>query len=726
MTYLKVNKSSLKVFLAGVIFACLTLLTTYPLSCNLGESTYGYPGDGFTSIWQLWRFQSDLPWNRSDLIGAPLCVLFSDVLPTGLYYLGIVLAMISNEVVAYNLLMMLGFWLSAFSVYMLTRFLWEHEWAAILAGIVYGFSSYITWRGQSHLGLVHAEFMAFYLLALFYLNQKKSWFSALLCGIALAAGVISNFYYGYFMVVMTVVFLVSRAIYLVRHRELHPDWKLINLYGLTFLIAVCLSLPWTWSVAQAVFVEPSADTQLYRMVQRPYSDFFNGSARPWDYLLPPIDHPVFGKFSREVRYSIQNLDLQVSGDGIPGLQYNWLTNRSLFLHQYMHYMGYTALALAVLGLGKVFFQRGKTLNDREKFAVFSLVMIFAVAIWFSMPPFVPVGELLQNLSPHFPDWKLVTPSYYTRSLLPMFRINARFGTVATLALAVLAGFGLRELLLAISTRKAKVSVIISIFALVIFELLHHPHNTSFSRVPEEYEWLARQQPDDLIVAEYPLGWDSYALFYQRVHQKRMLNDNGMQFIIARMIWPNIFDLSDPVTIERLGAMDVQIVLVRTAYLGQKIGGSDIWPTSYFTTPVTQTVPGLHLVKTTASAQIFEVSDSSASMMIWPNPCDSVEKLWLSSMVWKGENAPQRLYLLNASDKTVTVTLSTTLAQGEGWFRDATNSPMFQSMHQAGDQLLLPGIVLPSGETIVEIYFSPDLAGTEIIWSAKVRHLTPGG
>ena len=130
---------------AGIVFACLTILTTYPLIWHLGDSIFGYPGDSTGLIWRFWTYyqgflNNGFPQDLVDFVGAPFGGRLSGSILDPLRYGGLALTIIWKEVVAYNLLVLMAFWLSAFSAYLLAKTLWKKEWAAILTGVLYGFS----------------------------------------------------------------------------------------------------------------------------------------------------------------------------------------------------------------------------------------------------------------------------------------------------------------------------------------------------------------------------------------------------------------------------------------------------------------------------------------------------------------------------------------------------------------------------------------------------------
>jgi len=717
--YLPSYKRYGQIFLASAIFACLTLLTTSPLFLHFGDSIYGYPGDSFAAIWQFWRYENvltnDWSWHEVEIIASPFGSSYGSGLRHPLHYAGLVMTLLSNEIFAFNWVIISSFWLSAFFAYVFARAMWQNEWAAILAGIVYGFCPYLSWRATQHIALAHMEWMPLYLLSLFYLRQKKNLISAILCGTALATVLVFNYYYGYFMIVATTVFLVCWGGYALKQIGISIDWKPAGLILVALLLAALLSLPWTLPIMRTVLGDTSSNSVIAQIAERPYNSLFHLSARPWDYLLPAIDHPVLGGYSMAIYDAIGNMDLGVDTYGIPNLQVNWLTQKGAYPHERPVYLSYTGLGLATFGLIRAYSSQKKKIYEREIFSILFFAILFMVSVWFSMPPVIPIGELLQNLWPSFPDWQIPTPSKFVYNILPMFRVYVRFGIVAILSVAVLAGFGLRDLLKTIKHKWKQVGVIAFVLAVVIFEYLHQPHNTVIPPVPAEYEWLAEQDADE-IIAEYPRYY-RYGLFYQRVHGKRMLNAYGTHPLVDTVIWPHIEDLSKQDTVERLGALGVRYILVHTAdYFGPNPIDGAQW--TGISNPLSQAVPGLNLIKTTPTAQIFEVTDTSARMMVWPSPIADATGAWISDTVWNWGAPVQRFYLINASDQTIQVSLTATSPPGEGSFRvinkdDGRNAIV--PLQWENNQVLLQDFDCLPGETIIEVSFIPVEASDDIAW-----------
>ena len=709
----------MKIILALFGFALLTIVTTYPLIWHMGSGIYGFPGDSLGTIWEYWRNYQDLlnknfPSYFSDLLGAPFGSPRLQAMLDPHLYEGLLLTILTNEVVAYNLMVMLGIWASAFVAYLLAKSLWQNQWAAILSGVVFGFCPSLAMSAGGHMGFTHLQWMPLYLLSLFYFKRKQNWLSAILCGIALSIVVVTNYYIGYITTVATTVFVACWAYYSVRWKCTHISWKPVGLFLLAMLTGTMLSLPWTWPIVKTILFENVSDSPIATIAHRPFGWLYLNSARPWDYFLPPIDHPVLGNYTQTVYSLVKSWKI---GEYLPGFLDQWFSRFGNTWGQM--YLGWTPLGLAIYGLITAFRRRKGLVKHSERFALIFFGILFGVTVWFAMPPEFPIGELARKVWPSFPDWRMPTPSYFLYNLLPMFRRYAVFGVATILAVALLAGFGMRELLLRTENRWKKAGAISLIFGLVFFEFLHEPRHVRFPPIPQEYAWLARQ-PEDIIIAEYPFTFYPYGLFFQCIHGRRVLNAWGNVPVVDKAIGPSVVKLSDPLTPEKLGALGVRYVLLHTSdYFGPS-PLNEGQPIMGISKPLNRTVNGLNLIKETPTAQIFEVSNNSALMMVYPDPNARGKKPWLSNKVWKWQSDTQRLYIMNAGDKPIEVTFSAKSPQAEGEFRviyEQDNDEGFRQLRWNNGRILIPGVECAGeAEAIIEVSFPNKIDGEATVWS----------
>jgi hypothetical protein len=133
-----------------------------------------------------------------------------------------------------------------------------------------------------------------------------------------------------------------------------------------------------------------------------------------------------------------------------------------------------------------------------------------------------------------------------------------------LAIAVLAGFGLKFILERFKSEKAKIALTTLFCGLLLFEFWNYPpfKVINVSKVPGVYYWL-KGQPEDLVIAEYPLditGPSEMYKFYQTKHEKKMINAT-VPGTYAHRISETITKLSNPHTAGVLKWMGVKYVLV---------------------------------------------------------------------------------------------------------------------------------------------------------------------
>ena len=152
------SKSTL---LAVMFFAVVTLVLTYPLILNMGTGVKDL-GDPLLNTWILdsnihkishlnfkeffdtnifYPFKHTLAYSEhlftQSLIGLPISVFTQ------------------NPVFVYNFVLLFSFFTSCLGMYFLARYLTKNSWAAIIAGIIYGFSPFM-FGHLSHLQIITA------------------------------------------------------------------------------------------------------------------------------------------------------------------------------------------------------------------------------------------------------------------------------------------------------------------------------------------------------------------------------------------------------------------------------------------------------------------------------------------------------------------------------------------------------------------------------------------
>ncbi|MQY69883.1 MAG: hypothetical protein GH145_03345, partial [Firmicutes bacterium] len=173
-----------------------------------------------------------------------------------------------------------------------------------------------------------------------------------------------------------------------------------------------------------------------------------------------------------------------------------------------------------------------------------------VALVFSHSPYTEIGP-----------FRILFPSYFMYKILPMFRVYARFGIVVMLCVSVLTGIGLASILGKIKNTKKRRFFLSVVFLLIFIEFAPTLPAPMVNAVnpPPVYEWLAKQK-GDFTVAEYPLENDQDYFFWQRIHQKRLVN-GAQPETYADEVRKEIVDILKPETPGILKFLETRYVIL---------------------------------------------------------------------------------------------------------------------------------------------------------------------
>jgi len=195
-------------FFVLVLYLLYTLANVYPYShpAFIGNAVYGW-GDALLDVWLLktsvTQFLRDPlhPWNGPGLYPFPRSLTFNDA-QLGLGLLGAPVGWATgNWVLARNVLLLLGFWLSAW---------WTYRWAlrvgasragAFIAGLLYGFCS----LRFHHVRILKMAFGPLIPLFFLYLTRWSQTGRPLELGKAAliwAFQMVSGLYYGFFLLTL--------------------------------------------------------------------------------------------------------------------------------------------------------------------------------------------------------------------------------------------------------------------------------------------------------------------------------------------------------------------------------------------------------------------------------------------------------------------------------------------------------------------------------------------
>ena len=520
--------------IALFLFSAVAVVFTFPLIFKINSFIPGFFGtdESFGMIRKFWWYKYSwlhhIPYEKDSYICVPFGFKHQQLF---LYPLWEVicrwLAILSNEIIAYNLVFFSALLLSALIMYRLTFYLTKDLFSSIFSGIIYAFCPYFFARSWQHFGLIHIQWFPLCLLALFKIKDHPTRRNFFFLVFALFIAIAFDDQYAFFTSIVTLVFLLWLIFTGVR-----KNLALIGLISLAGVIALVLNLPSILAIIGDVREYSKIAAPAYNLAHRPLEDLFAQSARPLSYFLPAVVHPIFGKFT------LNFLGTKLYGESI--------TEHTL-------YLGWVPLILAFLAL-RIWFKNRKIQHvSKDSFSTGFFILLLFAAWLVSQPPWWQIGPL-----------KLYMPSYFFYKVMPMFRAYCRFGVVVMLSVAVLAGIGLKFILDKRRSLIGKIVLTVVSCGLVLFEFWNYPpfKVMDLSRVPAVYYWL-KAQPGDFVIAEYPI--DAFApkeiyKFYQTKHQKRMINAT-IPTTPANQLANTLTKLSDINTTGVLKWMGVRFVLV---------------------------------------------------------------------------------------------------------------------------------------------------------------------
>ncbi len=527
----------MKKILIFILFLAATFIFFYPVLLKINSRIAGFSStdEPFGVIWSFWWFKYSflhkISPNFINVIAHPFGIIQkADTLFPFWGFLARIISIITNEVIAYNTILLSSFVLSALTMYYLVFFFTKDTAASIFSSLIYAFCPFHLVRVFQHFGTAQIQWMPLFILLLFKVRNDRRIKTILLLSLGLALNYYYDVHYAYFMLIVSFLFCV---LVMFNKNEVNRFISVFYL-GLGILGGLILIIPVFLPLLSKLSASVGHVASVRSFV-RPFEDLFSQSARPLSYFLPFTEQPIFGNFTR----------LFVGSD-IWGAS---LTEHNIFL-------GFIPISLSIFAFIKrraliVFFKdKGKDISFVLKF-FFCLV---AVSWLFSQPPW---WNLL--------GFKIYMPSFLMYKILPMFRAYVRFGVLVMLGVSVLAGFGLLILLARFRSLKVKISIAILVCVLSMFEFWCDPkeHSINLANYPQVYHWL-KEQPGDFVVAEYPLdieGPNETYKFYQTKHNKKIIN-GCLPGTYAHNVAQTLIKLSSFKTNENLSWMGVKYVLVR--------------------------------------------------------------------------------------------------------------------------------------------------------------------
>jgi hypothetical protein len=457
-------------FFVFCLYLVVSVLNTLPLTLQFTTHIPGHGSDAYQYLWNLWLVRHSIETGSSPIAtelafwpdGAKLYVGTTAVLES---LATLPVLMWGGPIPAYNLLAIVKPALDAFAAFALAQYLWGDRFAALLAGVAFGFCPYVAARGLIHPALVNVAFIAFavlWLLRAVETGRKRHYF---LFAIAVFINV-AMLHYALYVAAFAALFALWQTVWLRRDGvALTLVWRRMAIAGGAALVLSAPLVAMVLSQAGRTMREPE--------LARAYG------ADLLAYLVPSPLHPLFGPSVAEANRKLAKFDN--------------LTEALVF-------PGYGVMLLA---LAAPFVRRARSpAVERRPFDV-------GVAFWVFVALFFGVLSLGLELRINGAFTGITLP-YAWLNVLPFWRSQnapSRWSILAQLAMAMLAAAtvcGLRQWRARQPQGRATFVLVLAVLA-VSAEAAWAPYRTSPVPPPSPfYEQMARDG-ERYAVLDVPYG-----------------------------------------------------------------------------------------------------------------------------------------------------------------------------------------------------------------------------
>jgi len=528
-----------------LVFLLLSVLLTWPAVAHLTDRVMGsYPGDNFHFLWELWYVAHSVfdlhktPFFDPDIfVPYGFDLIKNQDLSPGTVLLFMPLTRLVGEVATYNLLIISSFFLTAYGTFLLAYELWKSRWGAFLAAVSVAFCAYRYTHSGGHLSIVTTQWIPFFFLYLEKTIRRPTVTRGALTGLFYSLCAWATWYYGWTVPIAALLYLLVRV-----------DWRsgreqlscLFRAGVVAVTISLLLVLPFAIPYALA--------TTSGAMSPRSIGETQSFAASLADYVIPPIQHPVWGSW--------------IAQHWRAGANGQWLSEWQL-------YLGLLTIALACIGAFKA--PRRRMVWSLLVLAFACLLLSLGPTLYITHPKTIPET----NLSPlsSIPLPVLLLNKFPPFSFL---RAWARMGFFVELSAALLGAGGLSYVMGKLRRRRTVWRPVIglAITCLALFDLLAIPCGMSPIVGRSVDRWLARQ-PGRSVIMEFPIpnnGYSGPAMYSTRLTGKRIAMGYASYPPNTRY-FPILAAFPSSETLDLLENWGVDYVLV-----DEKLyqGGSEFW------------------------------------------------------------------------------------------------------------------------------------------------------
>jgi hypothetical protein len=471
------------------LYSALAVLFTYPLAAHIFTHIPGQGTEGIYYVWNLW-------WMKKALLELHTNPFYSNYVfyPNGIELLtynymtfnnlvSLPLQGVFSVILINNIFALLTFVLSGFGAFLLARYLTGNVYAAVFAGIVYGFCPYhYTRMAQDNFDLLNMQWIPFYALYLIKAlrEQRRTW-NIILAGVFLALTAMCHYYYMVFLLMFTCFYLAYELIAGAPEDRIRKFTSVVLISAVFALLMLPLLVTIAKDIRNNAFQTTTAE------------GFLRDKNEIADFIKPNQISTLLG-----IQKNIYSGGV-VERVAAPGI---------------------AALLLLLFAA----YKRGKK-DAALQFWLFSLFIF---------------GLLQLGPSTRLPFFghEIRLYSYIIFEKLPIFnavRVPSRFTTMTLLCFAVISGYALKYLFEECRAPAKRYFYFGAAAALTLAEFLSIPVPLYELKVPAEYNEIAKDK-EDCALLDIPIGWvnSNYGygnlrqefLYFQTIHQKRLLQGGG--------------------------------------------------------------------------------------------------------------------------------------------------------------------------------------------------------
>ena len=272
------------------IYLILAVLMTWPLARQLGTHVPTPDSDIFNVYWGNWWVRHALgnglnPYETTYLVYPIGFDLFSFAFSPFLALLWIPLSWVLPPLAAYNLVFLATIVLSCVAMDQLVRYLTSNAWAALVAGVTFGFAPSLVAERASHLNLAALFWIPWAALLLTRLMREARVRDAILLALTVGLAFYTRLHVGVLVVMFSGMYFVGLTLVNRGQWEKRVFGRLL-LAGLLCLLLLSPLLVVAWRALQ----QPEAGALLRGGAEHYQTDVLA-------YILPPQQHPLFGSLT---------------------------------------------------------------------------------------------------------------------------------------------------------------------------------------------------------------------------------------------------------------------------------------------------------------------------------------------------------------------------------------------------------------------------------------------